>query len=828
MGLKRLKLTLKRGKSCECDRHLFQMRKRNSISSASAIAFFLKTFFSGARRFLASFVAISCLFFFSCANANAEIIDRIDVKPHEHDADIVIRFSQKILYQRYAPLIDGKELRIFIRLTDPTISESNLDQEVAHSFKTDRVPDVTVIYPELINGMLVRFSQSTQYSVRPGADGQSIVIAVPLLPAPIAPKGVISTSVPSASDKAAAVAVAASPAPATPPTPPVAQTKAATESHPTETVAAAGKEETAPSAVPQTMSSAEIEAHAKTFLDQAHKAMEEKDAATAINRLNRVLSMPTNAQTENAQALIGEAREMNGEIAKARAEYQLYLKLFPAGSKAERVRTRLAALPKDSAQSRTASRAAQKFTGPAQWTYNGSVSSYYYRGNSQIETLVPPPPGQLVFNRDTLSLVDQDSWINSVNLNARRRDGSTDTRIVVRDTDNHNYLSPMYSYNRLYSAYVDHTNIEYGYNVRFGRQNPTGMGVLDRFDGIQGGYFLNPDWKVNGVIGEAVEYGSPYKKKFYGASVDLLPQTSRPGVSIYAIQQTLDGLENRRAVGSEMRYFDGGASAYGMLDYDVLYKGINIALIQGNYLSSGGDNYYFVLDHRKAPTLSLTTALLAFPGMTLSDMINYQGIDQVRLQVNALSATSDMLAIGVTHPLTERWQLGVDYRLSSISSTRDVMAVLPLAVIGTCLGTIDTVNNNCIVDTASQQGSGLNHVVTFQAIGTNLFATNAVGAANLSLIKAPTYSGEASSLDYVFPFWDQFRLDTNLRYYNQKDDSDNKQDRLSYSLRLSRQWRANFFLEGEVGREISNSSGIIRNDHSVRNYIYVGVRGDVQ
>ena len=36
------------------------------------------------------------------------------------------------------------------------------------------------------------------------------------------------------------------------------------------------------------------------------------------------------------------------------------------------------------------------------------------------------------------------------------------------------------------------------------------------------------------------------------------------------------------------------ATAYGMLDYDVLYKGVNIALLQGNYLSEAGDNYFFV------------------------------------------------------------------------------------------------------------------------------------------------------------------------------------------------------------------------------------------
>jgi hypothetical protein len=47
---------------------------------------------------------------------------------------------------------------------------------------------------------------------------------------------------------------------------------------------------------------------------------------------------------------------------------------------------------------------------------SGSVSSYYYAGKSQIEILTPPPPGELTFNRETLSTVDQKSVISSATI----------------------------------------------------------------------------------------------------------------------------------------------------------------------------------------------------------------------------------------------------------------------------------------------------------------------------------------------------------------------------------------------------------------------------
>jgi hypothetical protein len=753
----------------------------------------------------------AALLLLACSGLHAQILDRIDVLLGENTAEIVIRFTENIVYQRHAPPGEGKILRVFFRFSDGGVPESELMQQTLRAPKTSRVPTITVTYPELVNGMLISFSQVTRYAVRPGTDSRSIVIEVPLLPGKATPG---TPAARKAAEPSAAGALAAPPETAKPPPAPSPET------------AAPGAGEALPAPA---MAAGEVEARAKAYLGEARGALAANDAATAINRLNRVLGLPVNSQTEAAQALIGEAREMNGEILKARAEYDLYVKLFPAGPSLPRVMERLARLPRDEAVARARPRPLPKEAGPAEWSYNGSLSAYYYTGKSQIETLVPPPPGQLTFSQNNLSLVDQHSLITSLNLNARRRDAFTDTRLIVRDTDNQNYLRPDRSYNRLYSAYIDHTDRQVGYSLRLGRQNPTGLGVMERFDGVQGGYNLNAQWRVNAVYGNAIEFGSPFKKSFYGASVDLLPQTGRPGVSVYAIEQTLDGLLNRRALGTELRYFDGHATAYGMLDYDVLYKGINIAMLQGNYLDDGGNNYYLVLDYRRAPSYSLTNAFYAAtPGSSLRDLVTMQGLSAVRQQAAAFTAISKLFSAGVTHPLSENWQLGVDYRVSSISATQPVVAVLPLGVIGVCLppGEIDTVNNTCVYNTAAQPGSGNSHVVTVQAIGSNLFMSNAVGVANLSLIAAPTYSGQSMGLSYVLPLGEQWRVDTNLRYYKQKDNNGDTQDRFSPSLKLSYQWRNSVYLEGEVGYEVSNATGTLQISHSKREYMYVGVRWD--
>lgn len=755
----------------------------------------------------------ACLgLWFWCSAAGAQVFDRIDVQVGEREAELTIRFSHRIQYLRHGPQTEVTDFRVFLRLLDGVV-ESELFQDTLRAPKIDRVPQVKVLFPELRNGLLVSFSQPTKYKLKAGADGRSIVLTVPLLPAPVAKAPVEPPPV---------VPPKTAPAPAAP-TAPAPTTPAPAAPTPAAAPVAEPAEEYQP---PPVRSAAETEAMALGYLGEARQALAAGNVALAINRLNRILGLPATAQTEAAQALIGEAREANNEPFKAKAEYELYLKLFPGGPNLARVKQRLAALPKEAKPPAVVAKPVVRDAGPAEWTYFGSLSAYYYSGKSKIETLIPPPPGELTFNRETLSTTDQRSLITSVNLNARRRDAGSDTRIVVRDTDNRNDLNPDRSYNRLYSAYVDHNDRARGFYLRAGRQNPNGMGVLDRFDGLQGGYNLNKDWRANAVYGEAVEFGSSFEKTFYGLSADYMPSSGRPGFSVYAIEQTLDEEVNRRALGTEMRYFDGKFSAYGTIDYDLLYKGINIALLQGNYLDAAGNNYFVVYDYRRAPAYGLTTALIAGQGFTVQDMIAAQGIDTVRQQVKQLSALSELFSIGVTHPLTENWQVGADYRLSSISSTEAVVVSFPLAVYG-CLGGVGVVvDDNCLYTTPAQPGSGTSHVLTLQAIGNHVFLRNATGVANLSLIDAPTYRGQSYGISYVLPLGEQWRFDTNLRYYTQRDDNGDEQSRFSPSLKVAFQWRNSYYLEGEVGQETSHNTGLDRDDKIVRDYWYFGLRWD--
>lgn len=759
--------------------------------------------------------------------ATAQVLERIEVSRINGVAEIRIGFGVQIQYLRHGPVPKGRELNVFIQRTSGT-PEIEVIEETLAAPQTDIVPAFTVVYPRLGNAVTITFAQETQWDVKQGTDNRSIVILVPVLrgardvmaevrAAPLPPAKPKPVPTPMPETKAAPAVVPAplpAPAPTVAATPPSPAAPKPEPAPPQPTLPAAPPPEpppvpvapvepadagpTAPVLTPE-----QIEAMAKGFMEDARKALEAGDIARAINRLNRTLGLPTNAQTESAQALIGEVREINGEIAKAKAEYELYLKLYPKGIDAKRIQERLAALPKEAPRKQQArSRPLQR--GQAEWNVYGGLSQYYYSGKSHIEITTPPPPGLLTFTTDVLSQTDQDALITNLDINARRRDGITDTRIVVRDTNLRNYLDSSRSYNRLYSAYVEQSDRELGYFVRAGRQTPTGSGVLERFDGFNVGYNFGERWRVNAVAGQTVEFLSPdFEKDFYGVSLEMLPQPEEFGLTGYAVRQTLAGELNRQAVGLETRYFDTHATLFGMLDYDTLYRGVNIAMLQGNYRSDAGTNYFTYIDHRKSPPYSLTSALAGLGGMTLKDAIRTLGIEQVRADAKALTADSNMLSVGFTHPLSPTWLLGADYRLAEITDTK-ATATMP-----------------------AMAGSGLNHVVGMQAIGNNLLGVNDVGVVNANYIKGETYNGQALGGNYVYLLGDAWRFDLNLRYYRQKDDLGQKQVRTSPSFRIGYRWDF-VTLEAEAGQENIKTDGPAFTERSDRKYFFLGYRLDLR
>ena len=129
----------------------------------------------------------------------------------------------------------------------------------------------------------------------------------------------------------------------------------------------------------------DIDKQARALIEKARAALAGGQNEEAINLLNQLLLLPPNKFSQDAQELIGVARERAGETELARKEYELYLKLFPNGEGATRVRQRLASLAPPPAQVSSAATTAPPPAAPKS-SFNGSISEYYYGGKTQVNT----------------------------------------------------------------------------------------------------------------------------------------------------------------------------------------------------------------------------------------------------------------------------------------------------------------------------------------------------------------------------------------------------------------------------------------------------------
>jgi len=549
----------------------------------------------------------------------------------------------------------------------------------------------------------------------------------------------------------------------------------------------------------------DVDSQASNLLEQSRAALTRGDNNAAIQLLNQLLQLPPNQHSQDAQELIGLAHERNGEVAKAKREYKLCLELYPDWSGAERVRQRLADL--ETAPKAQALIAPKKKEVSVSTAY-GSLSQYYYRGNSRVDSTETPivGPSQPL---PTLTSLDQSALINNLDLTGRFRSGDYDNRIVIRDSYELNFLPDTENKNRMYAAYAEVRNKPYELSGRLGRQPGNSAGVLGRFDGISAGYGILPKWRINVVAGEPVDFNPINSdKQFWGTSLDAGTFAEHWNGSAYYINQTIDGIIDRQAVGAELRYFDPSRSLLSLVDYDVSYGVLNIALLQGTYQVGSKTSLNLLIDHRLAPVMQTSNALINEINTSISSFLQ-QGMteEQLRAQAEARTPTSDLIMIGATHNFNATWQLGGDIKRYNISGT-PASGAPPATPI------------------AAQPGTGDVYAYTLQGIATGLLTKRDVSVLSLSYLTSDTYNGESISFNNRTLIQDKWTVDLSLVYYQQQDNLGTDSTRLTPIVRLGYRWRDRITFEIEAGMEKGETTNRDLTEDSTRNFYMLGYRWD--
>lgn len=693
-------------------------------------------------------------------NASALPLDDVGLEYKTDGIVATIRMTSPVQYLRHFPQNNGNTLEIFYQRGQGTPAEEVwADNEVRKSPPSGLIPSFTVTTrdqktkPKLV----IEFSRDANYTVTAGKDNRSFLITIrpdrqqaapvelPLLPAIGA-----------------------------------------------ELVIPAGKVLT-----PEEANLFENNKQARALMVQGRDALAAKNNEAAVEAFNKLLLLPPNDYTEAGQEWVGVARQRAGQFDKAKTEYDLYLNLYPQSAGVPRVMQRLAALA-GTKEADGIVEATEKKREATFMTF-GSVSSHYYFGYSKIDSTQ-------TFNNvpetTTLKLTDQNMMIATEDVVGRYVSDDYDGRLVFRGNNTFNFLSNKANQNRLTAMYGEVKSRKQDYMLRVGRQSAYGGGVMGRFDGVAGSYGDAQQLRVNGVAGALADYSQGTAPTFFGASADM------GDFSFYGINQSIGSVLDRRAVGTEWRYFQDKTTAFAMVDYDANFKALNAAQVMGTQ-ELIGFNLNFLLDHRRTPSLSIRNALNGAVTSNVSDLLQTMSASSLRQLALDRTATSNMAQLGATMPFAQKFQIGGDVRVSHTTG-------LPAS------GVANT-SQGLLVAVPSR---GAEKSITGQIIGSGLLMEGDIWSASTTLSTSGAVNGHSLFMYNHIQFKSGWMMDTSLQLYSQTDQFGGVVTRTSPMLRGSYRLKDQWTFDMDGGIESTKNSGAQVASATLRLFASAGVRWD--
>jgi tetratricopeptide (TPR) repeat protein len=690
----------------------------------------------------------------------AQPLDDVTLEFQDQGVVATIQLSGPVRYLSHFPQSHGKTLEIsYERVQGATGSEKWVDNEVRKSPPSGLIPSFTVTTrdqntkPKLV----VEFSREAEYSVAAGKDNRSLLITI------LPQKRPVSTG---ALPFLPAIKPLVTPAPAA-------------------------------KLTAEQASAAEINQESHTLMVQGRAALAAKTNEAAVDAFNKLLLLPPNDYTQDAQEWVGVARERANQKERARVEYELYLRLYPEGESAARVAQRLAGLSGTGVDQGIVETAEKKRQ--ARWMTFGSVSSRYYFGKSTVESTQ-------AFNNVpetlTTSFTDQSMLITSLDASERYVSDDYDGRLVFRDVNTQNFMANQSSQNRVYAAYGEIKNRKQDYMVRLGRQSATGGGVMGRFDGLAATYGSDEGTKYNATTGTLVDYSDTSQPGFVGASVDW------GSFSFYGINQTVEGITDRRAAGAEYRYFEGDKTAFALVDYDIYFRALNAVQLMGTAGAFGG-TVNFMVDSRRAPSLSIRNALSGASTSSIDVLRQNMTASSLRELALARTATSNMGQVGLTVPYGGKWQVGGDLRLSNTTGL-DASGTDPL-VEGVLPAT---------------PGRGTETGVTLHLIGSGLYKEGDIWSGSVTFSSGNAVKGNGLYMYNHTLFASGWTMDTSLQLYNQTDQFGGVTDRISPVVRGAYRLMDQLYVDMDAGVELNDYSGAQQSTKTTRYFGSAGLRWD--
>ncbi|MDX2315327.1 MAG: outer membrane protein assembly factor BamD [Gammaproteobacteria bacterium] len=529
------------------------------------------------------------------------------------------------------------------------------------------------------------------------------------------------------------------------------------------------------------------------LMDEARTELTAGDYSRAVQIYTKILLLPPGPYSREAQELLGLARERNGQIAHAKAEYGQYLQQYPEGPDTERVQQRLAGLLTASRLPQEKLRPVASAQSESNWEVFGSFTQFYRRDSFDTET--------------GGATTTQSALFSDLNVSARNRGENFDFRAQFTGGYDWDLLDSVDSESRVSELYVDGLARNPGLSARLGRQTRSSGGVLGRFDGALLGYQIAPSVLGNLVVGFPVARTSDTAvetdKYFYGLSFDLGTYWDHWDFQTYIIEQKANDLTDRRAVGGELRYFDSHRTFFSLVDYDIFFNKLNTALGVGTWTLESGTSINANIDYRNSPVLTTTNAIQGQGVNSLEELRALFTDDELKQLALDRTATSTTATLGASHPFSPQFQVSGDATVTKLSGTPASGGV------------------------PATPATGYDFLYNIQFTGTDLIKTGDLGIVGLRYADLDNSDLFTLSLNTRYPVVQEFRINPRFDVIYRKNKNDSG-TRMTYRpfLRLEYQWKRNIRFESEIGGDWIEDDGLFGSERIRTYFVNLGYRVD--
>jgi hypothetical protein len=558
-----------------------------------------------------------------------------------------------------------------------------------------------------------------------------------------------------------------------------------------------------------------VNAEAEAFLKTLRDALAAGDNQGAIRTAELLLGQPESAATPEAQELLGLARERNGQLAHAKAEYETFLVRYPDHANAPRVRQRLAALlgeeaPEEVKPVTADGRPVTLVSSSFKSELSGSLSMLYQRDESgflfQDVPVVGGPevnPDPIEENRTNLNEI---LWGADINLSVGndRLEGLFRFSGVFRDDFR---AGTQRDEGAISTLYLDVSDREWNTAARIGRQTRNTGGIFGRFDGGLLSFQPTDGLKLNLVAGFPVQSSRDLEvnsdRVFYGGSMDFSVIPDALDTTVYYVDQKYGDLVDRQAAGLEFRYFNAYASAYGVYDYDVHFQQTNLALLNGSLRFEDDSSVSMSVDYRRSPLLTSLNAVFGQAVENPNDLLGTYVEDEIYQLAQDRSAHSRSVSVSYSRPLMEKLQLNVDVIGTNVSGTK-------------ASGGVD-----------AMPGTGTEYYYSAQLVASDVLTEGAILIAGVRYADLQLVEQTTVQLNARYPITRDFRLNTKLRI-DQRDRKDGLSEEISArgSFALSYNLNRSTYFDIEIGGQYSDNNNPLVTTQERGVFGTLGIRQD--